>query len=144
MRFRYKLQPLLNVRRQLENSAKYELGKHLQALDHAQKQLNRILNEQQECCERIVSESMGRIEIGKLRQYGCYFRTIDERIKQQTESVNHIQNNVNICREKLIKASKDKKILEKLKERKYSEFLYEQLKAEEKITDQVVSYRYAK
>jgi len=143
-KFTYKLQSVLNLRKQVENAAKNDLAVQLKKLSNAQKQLHMVLTEQEEGFNRLSDEYKEGIQVTRLRQYNYYFNNVAERVKQQKESVKKASKDVDISREKLIKASKEKKILETLREKKYDEFLREQLKAEEKVTDEVVSYRYTK
>lgn len=141
-KFSYRLQPVLNVKEQTENAAKNELGKQIHRLDEANKQLQYMYSALEQCHSNIQNESAKGIIVSKLRQYSSYLVSANTRIKQQKENIEKIHDDVDKCREELIKVAKEKKILETLKDKKMQEYSYEQLKLEEKQTDEVVSYRY--
>jgi flagellar FliJ protein len=46
-----------------------------------------------------------------------------------------------ICRKELIKATQEKEIIEKLKEKDYNKFLYNEQKKEEKLVDDLISFK---
>jgi flagellar FliJ protein len=48
---------------------------------------------------------------------------------------------VSDCRAELIKATQEKKMMEKLKEIDYNKFLYQEQKKEEKLVDDLVSFK---
>ena len=48
---------------------------------------------------------------------------------------------LSICRAELIKATQEKKTMEKLKEKDYMLYLYNEQKKEEKVIDELVSFK---
>ena len=52
------------------------------------------------------------------------------------------EKNVNKVREELIKASKEKKMFEKLKEKKLEEYMQEYYAQEQQVVDNIVSFKY--
>jgi len=60
---------------------------------------------------------------------------------EQIERVNEERRNVDKIRERLIEIMKEKKILEKLREREFTQFRQEQEKAGQVLTDELVSYK---
>ncbi len=140
--FHYRLQSVLNVREQLEDDAKNKLAGQVRKLNEEEKRLKTIHGEKDKCFANIVKMSGEGVNVAKLCQYNHYLSSINGRLDQQVQSVNQATQNVDIHREKLIEAAKDKKILETLKEKELQTFLQEQLKKEEKRIDEVLSYKY--
>ena len=64
------------------------------------------------------------------------------RIKAQKENINNAAQYVDKVREELVKAMKDRKIMDKLKDKQFEEFLLEQKQLEQKTNDEIVSYNY--
>ena len=64
------------------------------------------------------------------------------KINNQKVNVNNAQKDVDINREALIHAMQEKKILEKLKDKKYEEYIKEQSKAEQLLIDELNSYKF--
>lgn len=141
-KFLFKLQPLLNVKIQLEDSLKNELGKAVQKLEEEKRIQRQIELEREDCIDHVSLESARVITVEKLRKYSAYISLLNEKIELQKENVKYAENNVDNYREKLVKVVQEKKMLEKLKEKKHEEFLKDELKAERGINDEIVSYRY--
>jgi flagellar FliJ protein len=78
--------------------------------------------------------------VRKLIEVKEYLSLLDSKIKKQKENVNSAMLNVDKIREELLKAVKERKILEKLRDRKYEEYLLEQKRLEQKTNDEIVSY----
>lgn len=143
-KFVFKLQALLNVKMQMENNLKNELGKAVQRLEKEREKLLKIENERNECINQICGQSSKGVMVGKLKEYGTYISFLKEKAEHQKENINYAQNVVDRYREQLIKVVQEKEMLEKLKEKKYQEYLKEQFKEEQKINDEITSYKYNK
>ncbi len=140
--FVFKMQTLLNVKKQFEDNLKNELGKAIQKLEYEKAALLRYEKEMEDIIEEQNREVFSSIPVKKLREYSAYISMMKEKIETQKENVKFQQQNVDNYREQLIKAMQEKEILEKLKEKKYEQFLKQQLKNEQKINDEIVSYNY--
>lgn len=141
-KFTFKLQPLLNVKLQMEDNLKNELGKAIRRLENEKDILKGIESEREDYINQINSKSSGGILVEKLKEYSRYVSHLREKIALQKENVNLAQLNVDNYREQLIKVVQEREMLEKLKESKYQEFLKEQLKEEQRINDEVISFSY--
>jgi flagellar protein FliJ len=141
-RFVFKLQPLLNLKTQLEDSLKNELGKAVQKLEEERKIERQIEADREECIKQIGVKSSNGTTVKKLSEYSIYISLLKEKIELQKENVKYAENNVDNYREQLIKVVQEKKMIEKLKEKKMEEFLKEEQKEELGINDEIVSYKY--
>lgn len=139
-KFVFRMQTLLNVKTQMENSLKNELGKAVQELERQKNILTELLLEREEYIESVNNKSTEGIVVGKLREYNTYITYLNDKARQQKENIKLAQNNVDKYREQLIKAMKEKEMLEKLKEKKYEEYMKEQLKEEQKLNDEIISF----
>ena len=57
-------------------------------------------------------------------------------------NVKNAQDNVDRYREKLIKASQERKIIDKLREKKYEEYIKEQYKKDQQVSEEISNYKY--
>ncbi|TYQ13160.1 UNVERIFIED_CONTAM: flagellar FliJ protein [Acetivibrio alkalicellulosi] len=140
--FIFRLQSLLNVKKQIEESLKNELGKAVLEYENQKNTLNQIENEKEELIGHINDETKKGILISVLRDYRKHIEYMNDRVKAQKEKVMMAGNNVDKYREELIKAAKEKQILEKLREKKYTEYQKEQLKKEQNFNDEIAAYKY--
>ncbi len=140
-KFIFKLQPVLNLRQQQEESKKNELGKAIQMLEAEKRRLAGLENSLTDTV-RQFNEKAKKTTVHKLIEFNDYISLLSSKIKSQKENVNNAALYVDKVREELVAAVKERKILEKLKERKYEEYLIEQKKLEQKTNDEIVSYNH--
>ncbi len=143
-KFVFKLQSLLNIKIQIENDIKNQLGKAIQKLEEEKFKILSLEKQRESCLIQFRETTTNKISVDKLKDYNVYISTLKDRIENQKESVKSHEKNVDIIREKLIKAVQERKALEKLKEKKYEEYLKEEYKQEQKINDEIISYKNSK
>ena len=71
-----------------------------------------------------------------------YCRSLEERIQVQTSRVLQAEKKVAVCRSQLEKARQELHMLEKLKEKKYGQYLYEENRREQLMLDDLALSRY--
>lgn len=142
-KFVFKFQPILDLKIQMEDSLKNELGKAIHKLEHEKDVLKSIESEREEAINQFNEKSSRGIVVEKLKEYNNYISFLMVRINQQKENVKDAQKNVDKYREQLIKAVQEREMLDKLKEKKLQEYMKEQHQLEQKLIDEVVSYKYA-
>lgn len=141
-KFKFRLQPLLNIKIQLEDSAKNELGKAVQKLEE-EKEIGRSLLEHREKYINEFNEKASKtVRIDELRSYTMYISRLAKNIDDQNKNIKEASDSVDKYREELIKIVKERKILEKLREKKFNEYLIDMSKDEQKRMDEIVSYKY--
>lgn len=140
-KFTFRLESVLNVKRQKEDSIKNELGKAMQKLETERQKLARL----ESTLEEIIAQfnlKAKKTTVHKLIEFNEYLSLLKSNIRQQKENVNKAARNVDKIREELVKAVQERKILEKLKEKKQEEYLLDQKKLEQKTNDEIVSYKH--
>ncbi|NMA34211.1 MAG: flagellar export protein FliJ [Clostridiaceae bacterium] len=140
-KFIFKLQSVLNLRKQKEDSIKNELANATRKLEAEKRKLSE-LETMLEDTVREFNEKTKKTTVHELIEFNEYLSLLNSRIKTQKENVNNAAQYVDKVREELVKAVKERKILEKLRERQFEEFLLEQKKLEQKTNDEIVSYNY--
>lgn len=141
--FNFKLEPILSLKRQLEDSKKNELGKAIQILETEKKVLKKLKEEKKRCMSEVTGKVSEGVTIDKLRSYNAYISFIEEKINKQSEIVKHAQENADKYREELVQIIKERKMLETLKEKQHAQYLKEQEKKYQKAIDEVISYKEA-
>ncbi|HEY4543636.1 MAG TPA: flagellar export protein FliJ [Tissierellaceae bacterium] len=138
MRYKFKFQNLLNYKETMENFKKSEYGKALNSYYEEENVLNQI----EKTRESILNnKNQDIINIGNLRMYNNYLKKIDLDIEEQKELVEVSRKQMEKSQKELVEAMKDKKVFEKLKEKDLKEFLKEEKKIEDKVIDEIVTFR---
>jgi flagellar FliJ protein len=140
-KFVFRLEAVLNVKRQQEENIKNELGKAMQRLEAEKQKLSRLERSKEEIIAEFNNKAK-KTTVHKLIEFNAYLSLLKSNISRQKERVNKAELDVDKIREELVKAVQERKILEKLKEKKHDEYLIEQKKLEQKTNDEIVSYKH--
>lgn len=140
-KFNFRLDKVLEYREKIEDINKTEYGKAKKRLDDEVVLLEGILSHKESINQERDKSTLNNTTINDLKNYNLYLENIKDKLVQQKALVERAQNNVELARNKLISSSIDKKTLENLKTRDFNNYLYSLKKEEEKIIDQIVSYK---
>jgi flagellar FliJ protein len=141
-KFVFRMQSVLNLKVQIEDNLKNELGKATKKLEDEKRVLRLILEEQEECMNKMSSDSSKGIRVDKLQKYSSYISHLKDKAEYQKENINKALQIVDKYREQLIKAMQEREILEKLREKKFKEFMENQIKDEQLVSDEIVNFKY--
>ena len=143
-KFIFNMQGLLNIKEKLEEQAKTEYGKALNKLEEEKNALLSLKNKK----EQNILIFRENIKIGVKPNYintiNKYISFIDVKIEEQIKKVDIAREFAEEKRQDLLKAMKERKVLEALKEKEKENYFKEEIKKEQKIIDEIVSYRYSK
>ncbi|MDD4297184.1 MAG: flagellar export protein FliJ [Ruminiclostridium sp.] len=143
-KFKFKLQTFLNVKEQIEKSIKIELGIAVQKFERQKTILKEIQHEIENQEKDYREEAISGVTLSSLRNRIEYIHVMRENEISQKQRVNEEKINVDKIRERLIEIMKEKKVLEKLKEKELALFKKEQEKAAQLLVDELVTYNEAK
>ncbi len=133
----FELERVLMYRREMEKLRKQDFATAKQGLEVANQELQReeelvdLLNKEFQRCQ----QDIGCID--EIRMYSDFFARKREEIKQQKDKIVQLDQVMNEKRTDLMEASKDKKVLESLKERKAEEFKQEMATKERNFLDEI-------
>jgi len=132
----FELHQVLNYRTDLERLRKQEFAAARQDLDQASDKLEQQRNEAADLA-RDFAERNGQLNsVVELQLYSDFFTRKREEIKQQQEQVTALDRILENRRDELVQATKDKKVLEALKEKKMQAFRQEMQRKERDFLDE--------
>ena len=140
-KFQFKMESLLRLRESLEEQKKNEFGRAVAELERQREKLNQLLNEKERMVQEFHENVKNRIDSRKSDSYNKYIKLLDKRIDEQRVIVKKCEDIEKECRFQLIEATKEKKKLEKLREKQFQQYLIEEKREEQKLTDELVSYQ---
>lgn len=142
MKFKFRLKSVLNIKTQTESIKKTELGQALTVLDKENKKLKFLVLQLND----YINEYRGLLNKGQLaaeiRSFNIYLGKQKEKIEMQKETVDKAKENVDRVRQELIAVAKEKDMLEKLRTKKKLIFNEMELKEEQKLIDEIISYKH--
>jgi flagellar FliJ protein len=141
--YKYKLQNILKLKENVEKDKKSEFGVAIQRFDREKLKLEQLNAEMYYKCEEIekaVCEGVSVHELRLQQQFKEYYKfSISKQKVNSKMAEEHLCN----CRHKLIEAVQERKMMEKLKEVDYGKYMYTEQKNEEKLIDDLVSFKQA-
>ena len=141
-RFRYRMENILNLKLKLEDQAKADFGAANARLAEEQEKLQALIIQKAGYEMKIKENAQGVVNVRSIHMYQDGVRGVDLAINDQMKAVKRAQREVDLARLHLNEAMRERKTQEILKEKAFNKFL-EEMKAEEnKVTDELISYKY--
>ncbi len=144
-KFKFNLEKVLGHRKVLEQLAQRDLAE-LRAELAEQEALHLAMEaEKEEAKARRYRTSVeGGQRSADFDQINSFLKLQDIRMERQRVVIKEVESRVEKCVEILREKAIDVKIMERLKERRQEEFRLEQRHSEQKVTDDIVTTRYAR
>jgi flagellar FliJ protein len=140
-KFNFKLEGVLRLREKLEDLKKNEFGAAMQALERERIKLALLEQDRENTIESFRQSINEGIEPEDIHCHNNYLAKLKFLIRQQHIAIKRAEAFVELKRLELVEAMKDRKSLDILKENKFEEFMVEEKQAEQKIVDEIVSYK---
>ena len=141
-KFIFKMESILSVKEKLEEQAKAEYSIEIIKLRQEEEKLEELENRKNAYQTRLYEVVMDTLNISEIKILEDSVENIKYNIKLQLIVIANQQKNVDMAREKLDNAMKERKTYEKLKEKAFEEFK-EQINAEEqKEINELVSFKF--
>jgi flagellar FliJ protein len=132
MRFVFKLQALLNWKKNLEELSQMRLADKLKHLKTQEEEIQSLINHRSVYSQEINELSLKGLKVGEYVTYQQYFEeSYKDLILKEAKKRLTIQE-IEVERGNLIAFTKERKILEKLKEKRLKKYMY-QLEKEDQI-----------
>ena len=140
-KYKFEFEELLNIKSQKEDNIKNNLSKENKILQEKNDNLKRIIELKNE--EQNKFNNKGKtIKISDIEIFYDYINKLEEKITFQKNSIKVQEKKVDNIRQHLLEISKEKQILEKIKEEDLEYHKKELLYEEQKTNDEIVNYRY--
>ena len=143
-RFNFRLESILNLKAKVEDLRKNEFGRAMAILEqerHKKAQLEAAKEQTIQTLREQIIKGIGYLAINS---YNQYIETTKRRIFAQERVILKAEADVETARVALVEAMRDRKTLDILKDKDYEEFLIEEKKEEQKVVDEIVTYRTGK
>lgn len=139
--FKFKYESILNLMENKEDSVKNKLSEAYNILHSEKNKLDTLEVKGQEYSELIRNKTSLGCKLFILKNMEGYRNDLNSKISFQNNVIFEKEQEINSIRNELIEISKERKIMEKLKERKLDDFNMTLKKNEEKNIDQLVTYK---
>ncbi|MGD0966789.1 MAG: flagellar export protein FliJ [Candidatus Aquilonibacter sp.] len=142
-RFAFPLQPVLEHRKRIEDQKQLVVATRKRALDDAERELER-LNEEFLKHSTMLRQGHTQFDTRELQSIYAHLQFLDRCIIAQIRIVAERRVALDRARNELLAASKEKKVVEKLKERRREAHALEEQRMEQKELDDGNARRYGR
>ena len=142
-KFVFRMQSLLSVKDKIETQRRMEYGRALAKLEAEKQKLKNLEDEKTETIRDFSQKVKASITPDVFALYNTYLEVLKNRIIEQIIQVQKAEKEAEEKWLILIEAMKEKKMLEKLKEKDLEEFKDEEKRIDQRLVDAIVSYKYA-
>jgi flagellar FliJ protein len=133
-RFQFNLQKVLELRSYRERDAEIELGRAAGELSAIEQRIAALANERAQAAPERFAQGNGGEAI---LRYDLYIRRLDKTRDQLLEEAAKAELKVEKAREEYLEASRDRKVLDKIRERRQREYRKELFAEETKALDDI-------
>ncbi len=141
-RFQFPLQNILNMKAKLEEQAKNEYAQANVRLLTEQEKLQLLEQRREVAKENLKQVLVEQLSVLEIRRREDALEVIKMYVMQQLLTVKRCEKEVEVARDKLTEAMKQRKTFEKLREKAFDAFLKEEQRTEQKEVDELMSYKY--
>ncbi len=142
-KFVFRLAGLLSLKEKIEKRRENEYGAALAALEREREKLAELENELAQTVEELREFVQKSARSDTIAQYNAYIELVKKRIKAQIKAIQDAEEFAEQARLTLVEAMKERKTLETLKEKDFESYKEEEKRLEQKVLDEVVSYKYS-
>lgn len=140
-KFNFQYENILEFKKKNEEDAQNKLSNELTMLEEEKMKLMSLQNNMNGTYGKLNELMTEGIDVSILKMYDLFIANLNGRIKRQSNTIQNHSDKANQLRQELLKVSKELKIFEKLKEHYQNEYDYYIKKEEEKLMDQLVTYK---
>ncbi len=142
--FRFSMQNILNMKEKLEDQAKNKYAQANARLLREQEKLEIIVARREEAREKLKLVLYETLSVAEIRTRENAVEVLKFYAMQQQLAVKRCEKEVEVAREELGEAMKERKIFEKLREKAFEEFVFEENRKEQKEVDELMSYKHGR
>lgn len=139
--FRFRLASILRIREYKERLCRDEVAKCLHNLYLAQNRENEIKRMLDRADDELKRLQEGTVDLQGIALLWNYRKRLKNELAKQQELVALRRKELDEARAALLEAMKEKRILEKLQEKKRRDYLYEEEKKEQSLMDELAGNR---
>ncbi len=142
MAFSFRLDVLLRLRKSLKEQAEQELARWIRRRENVIGLINELKSEIKREREKLNDRISHGIKSSEYQQQVEYIEILTKKLTYRIEQLKSIEENLNKARELLKKRHQELQVVEKLKEKAYERYLFEEHQREQKEADELATIRY--
>ncbi|MBW1900928.1 MAG: flagellar export protein FliJ [Deltaproteobacteria bacterium] len=140
--YKFSLKAVLNHRRFIEEKLQKELGQIKEILGNERKRLSDLIRARRKISKELQEKQREIITISEALLHVRFIEQLSRREDLQKKQVLSAEKKVEQKREDLIEAMKNRKVLEKLKEKGWETYKHNMMKKEQEFMNEMAAVRF--
>ena len=140
--FRFSLEPVLSYRRQVEEMRRREFALAFRATQEHLQRLQGLFAEEARAKEELRVLEGRRLELAPVLALRRWLTAVGRKIVQAREQVQRRSEEQAAARAAYVKASRDRRVLERLRERRHADWSRAEAREEQKVMDEVAGRKW--
>ncbi|HVP37080.1 MAG TPA: flagellar export protein FliJ [Terriglobales bacterium] len=136
-KFSYKLHSIEDFRKERLRTAQKELRKIRDEFQSERKTLNLLTDQKKDYHSKLKDKSNSFLELPELSWYKEYLHQLEEKIKEKKQDLKILKQNLTRLKKLTEEREKEKKTLEKNRQAKFTQFIAESKRDEQKELDEI-------
>ncbi len=143
MKYEFPLEPVLCHRTNIEQGQAQEMAKLRVKFIEAERVLEELLGSEREAAAGLARDEKNGVDFREISIYRNFLESVQPKIVNQKKAINELENVLEKKRQDLVHASKEKKVVEKLKEKGKLRFFTDMEKRIQKESDELTSMKHS-
>jgi flagellar protein FliJ len=136
-RFQFELDGVLRQRKNAEHIAQQKVAEAMKGLIELQEQLKRLDEGVKAVTEDVRNNHLtGEIDVGFITQHRRYILSMERNALELARHIADAQSKVRQAQQQLVESAKQRKIMEKLRDKQFERFMADQMKKENETLDE--------
>ena len=136
-KFKFRLQKVVDTKAKQEKQKSIELAQLFMELERQKSELKSLNFELESVQQEVFAKTVGGSPAKEILEYQRYIEKLQQDIQLQKKSIADLEEKIEQTQASLLKLNKEKKILERLREKRYLKYLQEQNREEQKLLDEM-------
>ena len=143
--FKFRLEPVISLKKKVEDERKLALGVAKRDLSRKEEMLTNLC-EHRQSCQDSVEEKLAEhcLDVARMLIHYAYIEKLTDDIANHTSAVEQSRQDVEKKRGLLLESSRQKKTLERLKEKAKERYVYRAKRIEQAALDETASTFHAR
>lgn len=135
-KFEFSLKSLLRIKYSLERQAKQKMAQAVVKRDKCQEEIVEM-----ERLKELARKNNKSLTAYEFLMFSRYYTELEKTRKNKLLELEEIEKEIEEIRKELVSIMEERKVLEKLREKQYEEYLLELGKEQEKLVDDMMTYK---
>lgn len=140
--YRFRFESVLKSKKIIVDELAAKTARAQRILQLEQKKLENLKKKETSCIQEMALIQVGTVKPDEIHRCHRYLQQLGKAIAEQEKLISEIARRVDMLREMLVEAEKERKIFEKLDEKEREEFLRDFSKKERAFLDEVGTNRF--